>query len=249
MNGDASSWHNLTQEIAQRVAAYRLADKADIAICPPMPGLAITRKTIADNDAEKLVSLGAQNLYPGHNGAFTGETSPDMLKNLGCRYVILGHSERREHFSESNAFVSRKVITALETDLTPIVCVGEGEGVGDASAFIKKQLSESLQGVSVANSERLIVAYEPVWAISTYSDNPRKATPDIIGKATEAIRTTLQTLYGDEIGGKIRILYGGSMKAENAEEIMKVPDVGGGLIGGASLKAEDFIALVKNSCL
>lgn len=244
MNGDPAAWKALAADIARGVARDGHDKNADVVICPPTAGLAIASKALMDENATGKVFLGGQNVYPGHNGAFTGETSPQMLKSLGCDYVILGHSERRELLSETDMFVAKKTIAALETGLVPIVCVGEGDGVGDASGFLTEQLTASLKGVGLETGRDLVIAYEPIWAIGT----GKTATPDVIEKATTTLRETLKTLYGDEVGGGIRILYGGSMKGSNAAEIMAVPDVAGGLIGGASLKADAFLEIIKNAC-
>lgn len=244
MHGNKSQWQALASGIAKGVQAQRLDDRADVVICPPLPALVFVRDVLAHEDALAAVKLGAQNLYPGKEGPYTGEASPEMLRSVGCDYVIVGHSERREILSETDAFVAKKTIAALEEGLIPIVCIGEGEDVTDAAAFLEKQLTASLDGVGLESADEIIIAYEPVWAIG----NGKTATPDVIQKTTQAIRQTLETLYGDEIGRDIRILYGGSMKGENATEIMAVPEVAGGLIGGASLKAESFLQTIKNAC-
>lgn len=250
MNGDAETWLELSRDIAKGVLEENLHEKADIAICPPHAGLALVYKALKDADADSAVKTGGQNIFPGHGGPFTGEVSGGMLKSVGCSYVIVGHSERRQELSETDEFVTKKTIAALEAGLTPIVCVGEGEDVGDASRFIAKQLAASLNSVGLEEGEDLIIAYEPIWAISTakVSDPNKTVTPDMLKKVTETIRETLKTLFGEKRGADIRILYGGSMKGGNAAEIMAVPEVSGGLIGGASLKGADFLATIKNAC-
>lgn len=250
MHGDASGWLDLSRDISKGVLEGSLHEKADIAICPPHAGLALVYKALMDADAKDAVKVGGQNIFPGHNGPFTGEVSGPMLKSTGCKYVIIGHSERRQELSETDAFVAKKTIAALEAGLTPILCVGEGEDVGDARRFITRQLTASLEGVGLEDDEELIIAYEPIWAISTakISDPNKTVTPDMLKKVTEVIRETLKTLFGEKRGADIRILYGGSMKGENAAEIMAVPEVDGGLIGGASLKADDFLQTIKNAC-
>ena len=245
MHGDKQSWQALSGGIAQGVQAQNLAEYADVAVCPPLPALQIVGETLKAFQAESLVQLGAQNLFPGADAAMTGEVNGNMLHSLGCQFVIIGHSERRDVFAESNALVAQKTKSALKSNLTPIVCVGEGEGIENPSEFLEAQLQESLEGIAPEFAPKLVIAYEPIWAIGT----GKTATPEVIDTTTTALRKTLVNLFGEGAGHQIRILYGGSMKAENAAEIMAVPNVMGGLIGGASLSAESFVPLVKNACL
>jgi triosephosphate isomerase len=183
-------------------------------------------------------------MHPKPEGAYTGEISPVMLRSLFCTYVILGHSERREHFGETDSFINEKVLAALESSLKPILCVGETlaqREAGETMAVVKGQLSAGLAGVDAESAENLVVAYEPVWAIGT----GKTATPEMAQEVHQVIRQELAGLVGAATAEKIRILYGGSMKPENAAALMEQPDIDGGLIGGASLKAKSFVELVE----
>ena len=257
MNGDKHAWQTLAASLAQQ--ADDATRQADVVVCPPLAALGVVREALATNarpedDGVGQIKLGAQNLYPGEDGAVTGEVNAGMLKSMGCAYVILGHSERRALFSETDALVAQKTRAALAGGLVPVLCVGEreseseseGSGAQDPNAFLEKQLKQSLDGVTLRQLQgemgrNLVIAYEPVWAIGT----GKTATPEVIDKTTTHIRQILVNLYGIEVGERMRILYGGSMKAENAAEIMAVPHVSGGLIGGESLKARAFTSLVK----
>ncbi|MDR2735682.1 MAG: triose-phosphate isomerase [Puniceicoccales bacterium] len=207
----------------------------EVIVCPPFTSL-----DIAASILQKKIHLGAQNLYPQPSGAFTGEISPSMIYDMGARYVILGHSERRAIFNESNQFINAKIIAALEHNLTPIICVGETEKERETNItteIISSQIEEGLQGIHDPN---IILAYEPVWAIGT----GKTATPKIAQEVHSLIRKLLIEKFGPS-GKIIKILYGGSMKPENARDLLLEDDIDGGLIGGASLKAETFIELIK----
>lgn len=189
------------------------------------------------------VKLSAQNMYTEEKGAFTGEISPVMLKDVGCSYVILGHSERRKYFNETDEFVNKKVLVALKYGLVPIVCIGETleeRESGKTLKVIEKQVKCSLAGLSDSDAERIIVAYEPVWAIGT----GKNATPQQAQEVHEFIRKEYGKMYGLSCADKVRILYGGSIKPENFKEIMSEKDVDGGLVGGASLDVESFYKIV-----
>jgi triosephosphate isomerase len=214
----------------------------DKAVCPPFVALA----AVADALAGSSIGLGAQNMYWEEQGAYTGEVSPTMLKEL-CQYVILGHSERRGYFGETDDGVNRKVLAALAHDLTPIVCVGESleqNEAGETDAFVSGQVRAALAGVSAAQAARLVIAYEPIWAIGT----GKAASPDDANRIiSQTVRGTLSGLYGGEVAAAIRIQYGGSVKPENVGDFMSQPDIDGALVGGASLKAGDFAALVRGT--
>ena len=206
-----------------------------VAVCPPAVWLDAVRERLRSSD----VALGAQNVHPAESGAFTGEVSVGMLGDLGVRYVIVGHSERRQVFGETSAFVAEKVAAVLSAGLAPILCVGETldeREAGDAEATVLDQLRQSLDGVGRAGD--LVVAYEPVWAIGT----GRTATPEQAQAMHAAIRAALAERF--DRGADVEILYGGSVKPGNAAELFAQPDLDGALVGGASLDAGPFAAIV-----
>ncbi|MGL4687290.1 MAG: triose-phosphate isomerase [Fusobacteriaceae bacterium] len=190
------------------------------------------------------VKIAAQNMYPKDSGAFTGEISPVMLKAIGIEYVILGHSERREYFHESDEFINEKVKSALAHGLTPILCIGEKleeRETGKTLEVNSKQIKGGMAGLSVEDAKKVIVAYEPVWAIGT----GKTATPEMAQETHKAIRKVIQDMFGLEVSEKTVIQYGGSMNAANAAELMAQPDIDGGLVGGASLEAKVFEVIIK----
>ena len=214
-------------------------ESVDALVCPPSISLHAANTTLQGYD----VDLGAQNMHFEDNGAYTGEVSSTMIKELGCSYVIIGHSERREYFGETDEIVNKKVHKALADDIKPIVCVGEKleqRKAGDHVDIVKAQVKAALDGVSESALTDVVIAYEPVWAIGT----GETATPDQAQEMHHTIRLMLAELYSEEVSEQVRILYGGSMKPANAEELLKQLDVDGGLIGGASLKADSFAALL-----
>jgi triosephosphate isomerase len=191
----------------------------------------------------KGMALGAQNMHYEDNGAYTGEVSTRMLREVNCEYVILGHSERRQYFGETDKTVNAKVIKALDDNLKPIICVGESleeRKVGEHQLRVRKQVEAALIRVEKDDAEKIVIAYEPIWAIGT----GETATPDQAQKMHKMIRSVLSDLYDKKMANRIRILYGGSMKPYNAKELLDQPDVDGGLIGGASLKAESFTEII-----
>ena len=186
----------------------------------------------------------AQNMYPKDSGAYTGEVSPVMLKELGVKYVILGHSERREYFHESNLFINEKVKSALSHDITPILCVGEKleeRESGKTMEVNEKQVREGMAGLTAEQAVKVVVAYEPVWAIGT----GKTATPEMAEETHKEIRDVLVSMFGAEAAAEITIQYGGSMNAKNAEELLAMENIDGGLVGGASLEADMFIQVIK----
>jgi triosephosphate isomerase len=219
-----------------------LADIADreILVCPPFTALYPVAETLKGSNIE----LGAQNIYPKEEGAYTGEISPTMLVDVGCRYVIVGHSERRQHFKESDEFINRKVHLALEHGLRPILCVGETleeREAGHELKVVTKQVQECLAGGTGEGMKEVVIAYEPVWAIGT----GRTATPEQAQTMHKTIRDILKGLYGRETAEATRIIYGGSVKPDNVDDLMREPDIDGTLVGGASLKAETFARIVR----
>lgn len=210
-------------------------------VCPPMISLVPAAKEL---EGVEKISLGAQNVYFEDNGAFTGEVSTQMLKEVGCQYVILGHSERRQYFGESDKTVNTKANKALEDGLKPIICVGESldqRQAGNHEEVVQKQVQAALVGVEDEDSANITVAYEPIWAIGT----GETASPEQAQDMHQTIRNILADLYSEEAAEHIQLLYGGSMKPHNAEELLAQPDVDGGLIGGASLKADSFTEIIQ----
>lgn len=209
-------------------------------ICPPYVSLPFVVKSFRDS----FFKAGAQNVYTEDNGAFTGEISSSMLKELTCEYVILGHSERREYFNESDEFIAQKVKKVLSEGMRPILCVGEKleeRNEGNQKAVVQKQLTNILSMVKESNADNFVVAYEPVWAIGT----GETATPEQAQEMHQFIRSFISNKWSSEAADKVRILYGGSMKPGNAEELLSQEDVDGGLIGGASLKADSFSEIMS----
>jgi triosephosphate isomerase len=216
-------------------------DRVSVAVCPPFPYLALVGKILEGS----RVALGAQNLYPEKEGAFTGEVSPTMLRDLGCKYVILGHSERRHKLGETDAFINQKVRVAFAAGLNVIFCVGETLEQRQASqteAVLDRQIVHGLAGVATNAVPRLIIAYEPVWAIGSTG---HQATPQQVQDAHALIRLRFGQMFGKELAQSLVIQYGGSVKPENAAALLRCDGVDGALIGGASLKADQFIAIVR----
>ncbi len=228
-------------ELAQGIK-LELADckEVDVVVCPPFTAL----KAVGDVIGETLISLGAQNMSSEDDGAYTGEISHTMLKELFVRYVILGHSERREYYKETDYWVNRKVRKALEKNLRPIVCVGEkleDREAGRTEAVVEEQVRGSLADIPAASFADLVIAYEPVWAIGT----GKTATAEQAQEVHAFIRGIVADMVGREAADTVRIQYGGSMKPANAAELLAQPDIDGGLIGGAALDAASFAAIVK----
>jgi triosephosphate isomerase len=213
---------------------------AEIVLAPPFTALA----TVCAVTRDSAVKLAAQNIHWEMEGAFTGEISPKMVRELGCDYVILGHSERRRLFHESDLAVGKKISAALSCELRPILCVGETlqeRRSGKTSAVIGRQLRIALKGQSKDAIKKLAIAYEPVWAIGT----GRNATAEQVAAVHDRIRNLLRRLTNDKEAGSCRILYGGSVRPDNAPELAGVPNVNGFLVGGASLKAESFLSIAR----
>ena len=236
MNLDRTSGTELAAAIAAGASGY---EHADIAVCPPTAYLDAVGSALGDSG----VGLGAQNIYHEASGAFTGETSALMAKDVGCQYVILGHSERRNILGESNADVNRKVHAALANGLTPIVCLGElleQRESGQTLEVIRGQFEGSLAGLSNDQAGSIVIAYEPVWAIGT----GKVATPEQAEEVHADLRKMLESSYNTEIAQTVRLQYGGSVKPDNASELLGQPNIDGALVGGASLKSDSFLAIV-----
>lgn len=244
MNKTTAEAVQLAQAISYRFGKY-WCDDVDCVLCPPLVDLKSVAGVIEFDHASLL--LGAQNCYWEADGAFTGEVNPRMLKEVGCTYCIVGHSERREYFHETDEDVNRKVRALLEGDLLPIICCGESletRDAGETLPFVTAQVRAAFEDVSAEDAAKCVIAYEPIWAIGT----GHTATPEAAEEVCGAIRGLIVELYGQETADAVRILYGGSMKPENVNMFLPMPDIDGGLIGGASLDANSFITLVE-ACL
>jgi len=237
MNKTAGDGVALTKDI---VAEIGRIGSVDVVLCPPFTALESVGKALEGQS----VKLGAQNMHPEKGGAYTGEVSAEMLRGLFVSHVILGHSERRTYFAETDAFINKKVVAALANQLKPILCVGETlaeREAGSTLAVVQRHVEGGLQGVTAEQITNVVIAYEPVWAIGT----GKVATTAQAQEVHAFIRDLLTKLYGAPLAQKLRILYGGSMKPSNAPELLTEKDIDGGLIGGASLEARSFIDLVK----
>lgn len=226
---------------AFREAAAVFAGTVEVALCPAFPALVDVSRALAGSG----IALGAQNMFWAPEGAYTGEVSAAMLRDAGCRYVILGHSERRQYFGETDEGVNRKAKAALENGLTPIVCVGETleqREDGITKDVVTGQIRGCLAGLGGSKVAGLVIAYEPVWAIGT----GRAATGVDANRVVAAsIRPVLRELYGKQTADETRVLYGGSVTAANAAEFFSQPEIDGALVGGASLKAAEFVSIVR----
>ena len=236
MNKTSADGVALARELVTAVG--KQAD-VEVVVCPPFTALESVGKAIEGSN----LKLGAQNMHPEASGAFTGEVSAPMLRALFATHVILGHSERRTLFRETDAFINQKVLAALKHQLRPIFCVGETLAEREAGSTLKvvqTQVERGLEGVSKEQASSVVIAYEPVWAIGT----GKVATTEQAQEVHAFIRGLMAKLFGDAVAQKVRILYGGSMKPANAPELLAQKDIDGGLIGGASLEARSFVELV-----
>lgn len=233
-HGTTAQAKNLIDNICQSASQF---EDTEILVIPPFVHLSLVK----DLTQNTPVELGAQNLYLANDGAYTGEISGNMLKDIGCEYVLVGHSERRTIFSENLAIIATKCKAAIEADLIPILCIGETQAERDSGkteSIIKTQLESVIKEIGITGLAKIVIAYEPVWAIGT----GLTATPEQAQVVHAYIRQLIKQNNVD-IARTIRILYGGSMKPENAAMLLSMPDIDGGLIGGASLKAESFLAI------
>jgi triosephosphate isomerase (TIM) len=244
----AGNWKmnlNRAQAVALAEGVAKGAEKiegVDLAVCPPSCYLEAVGRAIAGSK----VALGAQNMYHEKEGAFTGELSAGMLRDLGCTYVILGHSERRHILGETDAQINKKVHASLAAGLLPIVCVGEllsEREAGQTMAVIRTQFDGSLAGLSDDQMKSLVIAYEPVWAIGT----GKVATPQQAEEVHLALRKIAAERYNGSIADLVRLQYGGSVKPDNAAQLLKQPDIDGALVGGASLKVDQFLGIVAGA--
>lgn len=236
MNKTPDEARALVEELIPLVADA----ECEVVVCPPFVDLCPVSKAIKGTN----IHLGAQNIHWAKSGAFTGEISADMLKKFGVEYAIVGHSERRQYFGETDATVNMRAKAALENGITPIICVGESleqRERGETDEFVASQVRGALEGISADDARRVVIAYEPIWAIGT----GRTATAEMAEETITVIRETLRSIFGNDAAETVRIQYGGSMNPQNAASLMAMENIDGGLIGGASLKAEDFSKVVK----
>ncbi len=242
MNSDSLSSVSLAKTVANGVMELA-GERVDVAVIPPFVYISAVVGTLSTTH----IAVGAQDVYFEREGAFTGEISSSMLKDIGCSYVLCGHSERRHIIKEDDELVNKKVSAAISGGLLPILCVGELIGqrkAGETEQVVSNQLRKGLEGLSAEKFSAVTLAYEPVWAIGT----GLTATPQQAQQVQSMMRKLLADMFDGQLADEIRILYGGSVKPDNASELMSQLDVDGLLVGGASLKAEDFIAIIKTAC-
>lgn len=238
MNKDVAETADLINALKERSSS--ISANQVVVICPPFTSLSVASGLVGGTPFR----LGAQNMSEHDEGAFTGEVSWKMLKSVGCEYVILGHSERRQYFGESDRLINLKVKKAIANGLRPIVCVGETldeREKGVTAAVVTSQVTAVLEGLSAGDMHRVVIAYEPVWAIGT----GRNATPGQAEEVHRMIRDLLKERFGPSIADELRILYGGSVKPDNAAELLTQSDIDGALVGGACLKADSFISIIQ----
>ena len=241
MNLDRASAVALAKALVEKAKSV---DDVDLAVCPPSIYLDAVGSVVAGSK----IALGAQNMYHESEGAYTGEISASMLRDLGCQYVILGHSERRHILHETSEQVNDKVYAALEGGLVPIVCVGEllaERENGRSLSVIRRQFDGSLSGLSAEQMAKVVIAYEPVWAIGS---GKVPATPQQAEQIHLDLRKIIEERYNREVAETVRIQYGGNVKPENAADLLAQPNIDGALVGGASLKAEKFLGIVAEIC-
>jgi triosephosphate isomerase len=242
----AGNWKMFKTAPEAAETAARLKDlvsdvtDVDVMVAPPFTAIAAVKEVLRDSS----IHVAGQDVFWEAEGAYTGQISAPMLKAVGCTHVIIGHSERRQFFGETNVSVNKKVRAALSEDLIPVVCVGESEAERESnltSSVIQKQLEEGLAGLSADEAQYLTIAYEPVWAIGT----GKTATADQAQEVHEFIRKKMETNCGNQVANIVRILYGGSVKPNNIADLMAMADIDGALVGGASLDADSFAAIVR----
>jgi len=240
MNNDLTQTEKLIVDLKNLLQNEK--PNCDVIVCPPYTSLSEASKLLKGSQ----IKLGAQNMHFEENGAFTGEVSASMLKSVGCEYVILGHSERRHIFGESNEMINKKIKKALSAGLKPIFCVGElleERENGTTNDVVKKQILKGLAEISADDMKNIIVAYEPVWAIGT----GKTASPAQAQEVHEFIRDLIEITYSLEIANDLVIQYGGSVKPDNAKELISQKDIDGALVGGACLKADSFVGIIKGA--
>ena len=239
MNKNASEGRALVEALKAQTAAL---ENVEIVVCPPFTTIGAAVEAAAGSN----IGVGAQNIHWAESGAFTGEISADMLKTSGVKYVIIGHSERRQYFGETDETVNKRLAAALAAGLIPIVCIGElleEREAGKTEEVLSTQIRGGLANVSAEDAAKIVIAYEPVWAIGT----GKTATPEMAQAAHAFSRAELAAMFGTETAEAMRIQYGGSMKPANARELVAQKDIDGGLIGGAALDAESFLSLIREA--
>ncbi|HKI77388.1 MAG TPA: triose-phosphate isomerase [Ignavibacteriaceae bacterium] len=239
MHKDLNETQSLVTKLSNALSKEEV--KCDVIICPPYTSLSEASSLIKDS----VIKLGAQNMHFEEKGAFTGEVSTSMIKSVGCEYVILGHSERRTVFGENDEVINKKIKKALASNLKPIFCVGETLGERESGIMkdvIKRQVTDGLQQVSKGEMEKIIVAYEPVWAIGT----GKTASPEQAQEVHVFIRELISEIFGNDTAENLIIQYGGSVKPDNAHELLSQNDIDGALVGGACLEADSFTAIIKS---
>ena len=240
MNNDLKESEKLIVELKNLLQNEK--PNCDVIVCPPFTSLSEASKLVKGT----VIKLGAQNMHFEDNGAFTGEISASMLKSVGCEYVILGHSERRHIFGESDEVINKKIKKALAAGLKPIFCIGElleERENGTTNDVVKRQVLKGLDGISAEDMQNIIVAYEPVWAIGT----GKTASPAQAQEVHEFIRDLIEIDYSLEVANDLVIQYGGSVKPDNAKELLSQKDIDGALVGGACLKADSFLGIIKGA--
>lgn len=239
-NWKMNNSYSESKELLNAIKGFELNKEVEAVVCPPFTSLALAKQVLKGTGIE----VGAQNAHFEKNGAFTGEISPLFLNDLGVKYVILGHSERREYFGETDELVNTKVKSMLAHGLSPIVCVGETLGEREeekAKDKVKTQITKDFEGVDANEFENIVIAYEPIWAIGT----GKTASADDAEEMCAYIRELVSELFGEDAASKVRIQYGGSVKPANVVEIMSKENIDGALVGGASLEAESYSQLVN----
>lgn len=229
-----------TRQLLGELKDMEMSPEIEVVVCPPFTSLSEAAELLVGT----AIGLGAQNMHWERSGAYTGEVSPCMLKEIGCKYVIIGHSERRQYFGETDEMVNFKVKSAFNHDLIPIVCVGENleqRKNGETKSLVTNQVKKALEGLTEKQVERIVIAYEPIWAIGTGVSAKGEDANEVI----KLIRDIIAGDFGKDISQKVRIQYGGSVKPGNIKEFMEQPEIDGALVGGASLKAVDFGAIVN----
>jgi len=237
MNNNSAESVELVSQLREMISGIK---EVEVVVAPPYTALGSVATAIKGS----TIVLSSQNIFWEEKGAFTGEISPSMLKDIGCQYAIIGHSERRQYFGETNETVNKRLKAALEASLTPIVCIGETLEEKEADktlTVIEKQVKEGLAGISSGEMEKVVIAYEPVWAIGT----GKTATPEQAQEVHQFIRGMLAQVFDEGVAEGIRILYGGSVKPDNVDQLMSQKDIDGALVGGASLKADSFARIVQ----
>lgn len=238
MNNSVSDALKLVASIEHHLKVF--PNNVDVVVMPPFTALYSVGISLSGTN----ILLGAQDIFWEDSGAYTGEVSGAFLKDVGCRFVIVGHSERRKFFGETNEIINKKLLAALRNELTPIVCIGETleeREAGDEKEVVERQLKEGLKGLHMRDAEEIVIAYEPVWAIGT----GKTATPDVAQEMHYYIRNLIEKMFDAPTAGKVRILYGGSVKPGNSAELLTQKDIDGALVGAASLKGADFADIVR----